>query len=104
MSALTHEIKKHIIDDFLNGISAEQICLDYKVTPAQLVAFFHLSKLAFVNELFEHPEETTMNLSQIQHENSQLKEQYDILDTKIKEYEIEIRIHKEVLETLLMHK
>ncbi|SES67717.1 hypothetical protein [Thorsellia anophelis] len=101
MAVLTHEEKDRILDEFLGGISAECICRDYNITPLQLVEIFNSTERSFVNELFDEPEKPKLTISQVEYENSQLKEQHDLLNRKINEYEIEIRVHKEMLETLI---
>lgn len=104
MDVLTQAKKNQSMDEFLSGISAESICRNYKITPIQLVELFHSTQQRFVNVIFDEPEESKVTLVQVKNENSKLKGQQQILDRKIKEYEIEIRVHKEVLEALLTNK
>lgn len=104
MTVSNGTIEEKILADFLNGKSAEAICRYYNIMPVELVELFNSTKLTFPNELFDDAKEQQISLSQVQYENLQLKEEQDKLDKKIKEYEIEIRIHKEVLNTLLVKK
>lgn len=91
-----------ILQSLVGGKSALEICRSENITPMELMQICENQQVKFPNEIFESSlQDESSQFSINAKEHAKLLAEQERLINQIKEYEIEIRIHQDLLSKIV---